>query len=179
MFDWLRAPGSAKRTAQQLYGSSVAQARWPLLYETYRVADTLAGRFEMLVLHVFLLLDRLKQEGEAGRKIGQALMEALFTAMDDDLREMGVGDLTVPKKMHQAASAFFGRAKAYEDALANDAAGVLEAALLRNVPASAGMDLDGAGLASYMRGMAGRLAAVPSAQLLAADFRFPDMDHGR
>lgn len=173
MFSWLRPRDPSKVTAQQLYGSSVAAARQPVLYERYRVADTMDGRFQMVILHVFLLLQRLKSEGEAGRGIGQALMEAVFEGLDDDLRQLGVGDITVPKKMQQAAAGFFGRAKAYEEALGGGDPAGLEAALLRNVPATEGSALDAPGLATYMRDMTGRLAAVATTELLAPGFRFP------
>lgn len=173
MFSWLRPRDPSKVTAQQLYGSSVAAARQPVLYQRHRVADTMDGRFQMVILHVFLLLQRLKADGEAGKGIGQALMEALFEGIDDDLRQLGVGDITVPKKMQQAAAAFFGRAKAYEEALGGGDPAELEAALQRNVPAIEGAALDAPGLAAYMRDMAGRLEKVATADLLAPGFGFP------
>jgi cytochrome b pre-mRNA-processing protein 3 len=132
MLQWMKQRSTIAQTARELYGSSVTQARQQWFYGVAGVPDTLEGRFEMIGLHVFLLVERLQREGEHGTRIGQSLIETMFTALDDDMRELGVGDMTVPKKVHKAAAAFYGRCKAYSDALKAEP-GALEIALHRNV----------------------------------------------
>ena len=111
------------------YEAIVAAARHPVFYADWGVADTLDGRFDMISLHAFLVLDRLKGEQQAFR---QALVDELFADMDRSLREMGVGDLSVGKKVRKMAEVFYGRVAAYDLALGG-AEGALEAAIARNV----------------------------------------------
>ena len=92
------------------------QARDPALYTAGVVADTLDGRFDLIVLHVVPLMRRLRQCDQAGRQLSQALFDVMFDDMDQSLREMGVGDLRVGKRVKQMARAFYGRALAYDDA---------------------------------------------------------------
>lgn len=123
-----------KDQAHVLYVSAVRQARQESFYATCGVPDTIDGRFDLIVLHVFLLLRGLKKGGEAGQKLGQAVLEVMFDDMDQNLREMGVGDLSVGKKVKAMARAFYGRAQAYGDALEpGAAANALEEALDRNI----------------------------------------------
>jgi cytochrome b pre-mRNA-processing protein 3 len=107
----------------------VAAARHPLFYADWGVADTLDGRFDMISLHAFLVLDRLKGTEQAFR---QDLVDELFADMDRSLREMGVGDISVGKKVRKMAEVFYGRLAAYDQALAGPE-GALEAAIARNV----------------------------------------------
>ncbi len=104
----------------------VAQARSPAFYRGYGVPDTVEGRLDMIMLHLVLVLRRLNQGQRCRRRwppAGQQLFDRFCQDMDDNFREMGVGDLTVPKEMRRVAEAFYGRAKAYESALeADDAA---------------------------------------------------------
>src|SRR5262245_21087232 len=100
-----------------LYAIAVAAARRPVLYERFGVPDTIEGRMEMVMLHVALLMSRLS--ADADRELQRALSEAFFADMDASLREIGISDVAVPKKMKVIASAFYGRLKAY-GAGAND-----------------------------------------------------------
>ncbi len=128
--------------AEALYGAIVAAARQPGFYRDWAVPDTVDGRFEMLVLHMYLVLDRLKPEPEPFR---QALTDLFFTDMDRALREMGVGDLGVSKKVRKMAEAFFGRVAAYAESKDIESLGH---ALQRNVFAGAG-DATGANLLAH------------------------------
>lgn len=122
-----------ERTGFELYGSAVAAARDPALYTRFGVPDTLDGRFDMIGLHAFLLIGRLTGEPAPGPALAQAIFDAMFSDMDINLREMGVGDLSVGKKVKAMWEAFHGRSAAYAAALrANDVA-AMEAALQRNV----------------------------------------------
>jgi cytochrome b pre-mRNA-processing protein 3 len=174
MLRWLTSPNVKQATALQLYGSSVAQARQPAFYRAFGVADSIDGRFELVMLHVGLVLRRLAEAGAEGKDLGQHLVERMFGALDDDLREIGIGDLSVPKRMTSAASAFYGRLRVYDAALgAGDAEG-LAAALARNLPATEGVVLDGAGLATYALLAAERLSDQPMAQLQRGVVSFPE-----
>lgn len=115
---WRHLKGRQRRqeAARSLYTAAVRQARDPALYTEGGVADTLDGRFDLIVLHVVPLMRRLRQCGEAGRGLSQALFDVMFDDMDQSLREMGVGDLRVGKRVKQMARAFYGRALAYDSA---------------------------------------------------------------
>jgi cytochrome b pre-mRNA-processing protein 3 len=141
MLNWLRKRNEVKRSAASLYEAIVAQSRLPHFYTESGVPDTVEGRFEVIVLHIFLVLDRLKNEVAAIEPLIYQIGEAFIDELDGAMREMGVGDTSVPKKMRLAASGFLGRLEAYHKALHQDGQEALLAALIRNVyggdPASA------------------------------------------
>lgn len=131
MFAWLTSwPNRAK--AGELYGAVVTVARTPGYYSIFCVPDTPRGRFEVIALVLFLVLERLK-DTPGGMALSQAAIEAFITDMDDCMREMGVGDLTVPKKVERAAAAFYDRAKDYRKALAENGDDALPRALLLHI----------------------------------------------
>jgi cytochrome b pre-mRNA-processing protein 3 len=113
----LFAPRPAVLAGRRLYAAAVAQARQPAFYADFGAADTVEGRFELYTLHVVLLLHRLKGHGAQAAETGQGLFDAYILGLDDALREMGVGDLSVGKKMRKLGEAFYGRAKSYDEAL--------------------------------------------------------------
>jgi cytochrome b pre-mRNA-processing protein 3 len=161
-------------TISALYGTIVAQARLPCFYREYGVADTVNGRFDLLVLHLALVLDRLAEEPKL-RELGQALFDHFCTDMDRNLREMGIGDLSVPKHMQRVGEAFYGRAQAYRAAMARDGQQELIEALERNiygkeVPSQAAA----ARLAAYMRDTVRDLRVQPASQLLAGKLTMQD-----
>lgn len=166
-----RRPGRDP-TIRALYGMIVAQARSPAFYRTHGVPDTVQGRIEMIMLHLALVLRRLRQDDAATKPVQQDLFDLFCQDMDDNFREMGVGDLSVPKEMQRVAEAFYGRARAYDAALdAADADG-LAAAVARNVHGGAGADARP--LAAYMGEVARVLSAQPTAAVLRSDIAFPD-----
>lgn len=122
-----------KRDVYQLYSKIVEQARSPAFYLEYGVADTVDGRFDMILVHLFLILHRLEEEGEHQAKLQRQLQEAFVTDMDRSLREMGVGDMSVGKQVKKMSVAWFGRAEAYRQALTVEDNNALEGALSRNV----------------------------------------------
>ena len=155
-----------------LYGMIVAQGREPAFYRSYGVPDTVNGRLEMIMLHVILLVRRLEREPAAVRSLGQGLFDAFCRDMDASLREMGVGDLAVPRKMREIGEAFYGRQAAYAAALAAPEDGPLSQALARNVFAAAA---DGAHrLAGYVREAERELAAQDGEAINRGELRFPD-----
>ena len=105
-------------TIAALYGAIVAQARDPRFYEAYGVPDTVLGRFDLIVLHLALVLRRLREGDASARTLAQGLFDAFCRDMDHNLREMGVGDQGVPRQMRRVGEAFYGRAQAYDAALA-------------------------------------------------------------
>ena len=114
-----------------MYQAAVAQSRQPYFYAELGVPDSVDGRFEMMTLHCGILVYRLKNDGKT--KLSQALFDAMFKSMDPMLREMGVGDLSVPKHMKRMMQGFNGRIINYTQALQNNGKNELEGALMRNV----------------------------------------------
>lgn len=131
MAGFLRRRDKQERAAFRLYGAAVAAARDPYLYTTLGIPDTLDGRFDAIVLHVYLLIRRLQADPDPAAALAQAVFDAMFLDMDLNLREMGVGDLSVGKRNRAMWEAFHGRSAAY--AAAWQDATALEAALTRNV----------------------------------------------
>ncbi|MEM8855438.1 MAG: ubiquinol-cytochrome C chaperone family protein [Pseudomonadota bacterium] len=115
----------------RLYDRAVAQARQPIFYQSFDVPDTLQGRFDMVVFHVSPLIDRLRDEKGAISPKGQALFDTFVADMEQNLRTIGIGDTSVPKKMKQIGEAFYGRFDAYRSAGEDRAA--LAAAVARNI----------------------------------------------
>ncbi len=118
ILDRLFRPKPAQIAGRALYSAVVAQSRTPALYLAYGAPDTPVGRFEIYSLHVVLLLDRLKRNGPQAADTAQALFDTYVRSLDDALRELGVGDLSVGKKMRKLGEAFYGRVKSYQDAFA-------------------------------------------------------------
>lgn len=116
--DRLFRPRAAQNAGKALYAALVERARDPALYLDLRVPDTVEGRFELYTAYLYLLMERLKGQGDAAKETSEALFETYVSALDHGLREMGVGDLSVGKKMRRLAEHFFGRLKSYESAVA-------------------------------------------------------------
>ena len=133
MRDWLTRPAGVRRKAGELYGMVVAAARNPDFYGVGRVADTPEGRFELVALHLFLIAERVAPVKPEGEALARHLIEAFITDMDDCMREMGVGDVVVPKRVKKAAAAFYERAGAYRTALAQPGSSAMGTALDRHV----------------------------------------------
>ncbi|MCW5773204.1 MAG: ubiquinol-cytochrome C chaperone family protein [Rhodospirillaceae bacterium] len=176
MLDFLvarRRSGAVKRNASALYAAAVAQARRPEFYTVIGVPDTLDGRFDMIVLHIHLLCRRLATHdaGPGGGELAQALFDAMFADMDRNLREMGVGDPSIPRRIKAMAKAFYGRGQAYEGALAGgDAA--LTAALARNI-FNAESAPGAAALAGYVRRAIAAIGSATPAAFAAGQIAFP------
>jgi len=137
MLTWLRGRAGNRKTIERLHAEIVAAARDPVFFTSYSVADTFEGRFEVLTLHAWLVLHRLADLPSPAPTIAQDLTDQLFRHFDIALREVGVGDTSVPKWMRRLAEAFLGRCAAYDAALrsGNEA---MAAALARNIYAGTG-----------------------------------------
>jgi cytochrome b pre-mRNA-processing protein 3 len=164
---------AANRTIRALYGTIVAQARSAAFYADYGVPDNVQGRFDLIVLHLVLLLSRLARENGPGRSLGQRLFDAFCRDLDDNLREMGVGDLAVPNQMRRFGEAFYGRQAAYLAALNAADEGAFEKALARNIFQVVGIDHRAARLARYARAVFRELDAQEEGALIRGEVVFP------
>jgi len=169
--------GAREEAAAALYQAAVIQARRPEFYLAAAVPDTLDGRFDLLALHVFLLLQRLRADGRRTAGLAQAVFDLMFADMDENLRELGVGDLSVGRKVKTMAKALMGRIAAYEPGLADQP--TLIRALGRNLyrgrPVAAEAVTQ---VARYVGAAAQDLAGQSTEALLAGRVRFVEPLHG-
>lgn len=180
---WKRIFGRSdqEQEAYAIYAALVSQARLPAHYLDGGVPDTLEGRFEMVALHAFLVLRRLRKvaEAEAGQAqaLSQKVFDILFDDMDQTLREIGISDLKVGKEIKGMAQAFYGRVAAYDEGLDSPDDALLSAALQRNLYAGAGTGADVlARMVAYMRRADADLAAAATAELFNG--RLPPFEKG-
>lgn len=175
---WARSLGRKRDDgpAHRLYVILAGQSRQPEFYLECGAPDTLDGRFDLLALHLFLVLRRLSgpQTSLESKEVSQQLFDVMFGDMDQSLREMGVGDLTVGKKIRSMSEAFYGRVAAYEKGLQAMDDAVLMAALQRNLfrgmaPAAEKLQ----NLAHYVRAADDALAGQSEAGLLRGELSFP------
>ncbi|MGG5808177.1 ubiquinol-cytochrome C chaperone family protein [Falsiroseomonas sp. CW058] len=162
-----------ERAGFSLYAAAVAAARDPGLFGTFGVPDTLDGRFDLVSLHAALLIRRVRRDPDPrGKDLAQAVFDAMFADMDVNLREMGVGDLAVGKRVKRMWEAFHGRAAAYEAALDSGDAAALAEALARNVWRGEAPGAAAAGLAAHAIAADAVLAAQPFSALVEGRVRF-------
>ena len=165
-----KPPAPPRGTIEAIYGMIVAQAREPLFYRAIGVPDTVNGRFDMVLLHLWTVLRRLRTL-DGGAELSQALFDHFCGDMDANLRELGVGDLTVPKRMQKFGEAFYGRTAAYDAAL-DKGAEPLAQALCKNI--LNGRDIASARrLAAYVDAALAALAALDDKAVADAAWRFP------
>ena len=168
--DRLFRPRPAKLAGAELYLKAAAQARRPALYTAMRSPDTREGRFELYTLHVILLLERLRGQGAAAAETSQAAFDAYLRGLDDAFRELGVGDMSVGKKMKKLGQAFYGRLRSYDQAVATlPSRAELEALIGRTV----GEEADARALADYLLTARDQLAAQPLDGLLTGNVAWP------
>jgi cytochrome b pre-mRNA-processing protein 3 len=172
-FNHFRKPRLAPRgTIETIYGMIVTQAREPLFYRDLGVTDTVNGRFDLLVLHLWMVLCRLRPIA-GGVDLAQALFDRFCEDLDANLREMGVGDLAVPKRMQAFGEAFYGRSAAYDLAL-TDGEAALAQALCKNI--LNGRDIENARrLAAYTKTVIVALEQQDDAVLLNGSWAFPQL----
>lgn len=164
--------GSRRAAVHALYGRLVEQARQPTFFLDWGVPDTLDGRFEVLALHAFLVLNRLKADHAATAGFAQDLFDTMFADMDRGLRELGASDLGVGRHVKAMARGLYGRIVAYERGLTGGDS-LLEEALLRNFYGGrTASDAELAAVAGYVRRQAAALAAQPAGALLAGEVSF-------
>ncbi|MFC5386379.1 ubiquinol-cytochrome C chaperone family protein [Aquamicrobium segne] len=172
--------GAKRQTNRQatdaLYGEIVAAARQPWFYLQWKVPDTPLGRFEMLSLHMFLLQYRLHGQAGPAKDMAQVLIDEFFLDVDHSLRELGISDVGVPKRMKRLAKMYYGRTAAYADALERQDDQALVAALKRNICPDEGGDEDwreSALLAAYVKQVVHDLSAQTLDSICAGVLHFP------
>ncbi len=143
------------------YAALTAAARMPGLYEHLNVPDTVMGRFEMLSIAMILFFRRTRSSETSGQEIAQEIVDAFFQDIDYSIRELGIGDNSVPKRMKKLAGMFYGRLEAYSKAMDQGDAAALSAALQRNIYPEATEPGDMAGLAQWMMAAEAHLSAIP------------------
>ncbi len=170
-FNHFRKPRASSRgTIEAIYGMIVTQARQPWFYRDLGVPDTVNGRFDLLVLHLWMVLRRF-QSADGAASLSQALFDHFCDDMDANLREMGVGDLTVPKRMQAFGEAFYGRAAAYDLALSSGQEPLAQA-LCKNILNGEGID-KARRLAIYAESAIASLTGLDEAALRGAAWKFP------
>jgi len=171
-----RARRSNRVLIDQLHGKIVAASRKPALYRELGVPDRYDGRFEMVTVYAGLVIRRLTGLSGVGTELAQALADCVFRHFEVALREIGVGDVAVPKRLKRMAEAFYGRSKAYSEALDRSDREALIAAVARNIygvadPARAPMAAD---LAALLRATADALDRTPLEVFARGEVEFPE-----
>ncbi|HTM77097.1 MAG TPA: ubiquinol-cytochrome C chaperone family protein [Devosia sp.] len=162
---------TAPEPVYAVYRAIVAQSRQPRFYTDWAVPDTVTGRFDMISLHLALLFRRLRSESGAQKEFSQAVFDLFFKDMDRSLREMGAGDLAVPKKIQKMGNIFFGLLAALNDAMDRKDLPALAAVLSRNVfDGDEGPQVQA--LAEYLLAEDTRLAAQPAASITGGAITF-------
>jgi cytochrome b pre-mRNA-processing protein 3 len=141
MLNLLRKSAARKQEGRRLYDALVSRSREPVFFADFGVADSIDGRFDMLVFHAWLALAEL--QGGSG---AQALTDTIFTGFDEAMREQGVGDMGLGHKLKAMANAFYGRIAVYDAAKTEEE---LAAALAKNLWRGADVDTRARGLAAY------------------------------
>jgi len=171
-----RLPFRRSRTddaALRLYQGIVAQARRPEFYLRCGVADTPDGRFDMVILHTYVVLRRLRAEHEVAGDLAQALFDMMFADIDQNLREMGIGDMGISHRIKAMAQGFYGRMAAYDAGLDSGDRQMLTEALERNLYRNTQPSADQvAAMADYLNRESTGLAAVAADRLLAGTVEF-------
>lgn len=161
--------------AAKLYGAIVAQARLPLFYQALGVPDTLQGRFSVLALNLFAVLRRLRGEGGKARDMSQALIDRFSADMETVLRELGIGDLSIPKKVRGLAASSAALLAGYDEAY-DDGGDALAGAVAESLPLEgAAAEAAGRRLAHYVQEVVRHLEAQPLAALRAGAMTYPEV----
>ena len=174
----LRARRRDREAAERLYDRAVAAARRPALYVDFGVPDTLQGRFEMIALHLFALMHRLMHEPGDDPDLARLIAERFVADMDASFREMGVGDVSVPKRMSALYRSFGGRVSAYKAGI-EGGRGELVAALARNVFPDDPQDWRAAALGDHLWATVGAVRNADLARLSLGEVQFPEVGAAR
>ncbi len=177
LFKFFYIDTDERAAAARLHGAVVARAREPAFYLDHGVPDTIDGRFEMIALHAFAILDRLGREGEPMQGLAQALLDRIGEDLAMNLREMGVGDLGVGRRIKVMGEALFGRGNAYREALADAGDDAVAAALRRNLYGTVPLvdDRHVAGMAAYLRALVSGVGSLDAGLLRRGEITWPGL----
>ena len=162
-----------EKIVSRIYSSVVAAGRQPALYANWGVPDTPIGRYEAIGLHMILFLHRTRGGSEALEQLAQDVLDEFFLELDHSIRELGVGDAGVPKRMKKLGKMFYGRMKPYWTALDDNNVENLSDAVIRNVSPENMDGLNGHAIATYMIKGAEQLAALTDEAVLRGELSFP------
>jgi len=174
LLTWLKQRGDQRRTARALYGSIVTQARHPIFYASWGVPDTAEGRFEVLAMHLVLVLRRLGSRDAVDFRVLRVLNEIFVVDLDDALRELAVGDLAVPRQVKRAVAVLHDRHVLYGGAL--DDGGdrrLADAVSARLGTLKDARDLDTAAICAYLREAARNIDQADDTALIAGRLSWP------
>ena len=176
MFKWFHARRQRQDVAAKLYKDLVSHARGPVFYLSYGVPDSELGRFEMICLHSYLLFRRLGKTDIAGKELAQSVHDLMFADLDRTLREQGIGDMSIGKRVKALARNLYGRIDAYETGFAEGPAGLADA-LRRNLYASADVtDGEISAMITYIKGAMAILDAQQTAEIMAGRVFFSEVN---
>jgi cytochrome b pre-mRNA-processing protein 3 len=171
---WARTRTETGRRARRAYEAIVTQSRDPVFYDEMGVPDTIDGRFGVLVLHLFAAVERLSRAGEQGGKIARATVEAFITDVEDSMREVGIGDTSVPRRVKRAAIAYYDRRAFYRAGLLAGDRAALAATLATDIAGDASARC-GLPLAHYLAASMAHLDALDDSAVTAGTLTFPGL----
>jgi cytochrome b pre-mRNA-processing protein 3 len=174
IFGLFRTKNHNRIIVDRQYATLAATARTPDFYARLDVPDTVMGRFEMLSVVMILFFRRTRASATSGQELAQEIVDAFFQDIDYSIRELGIGDNSVPKRMKKFASMFYGRLESYAAAMDGSDHEALAAALRRNIhPDNAGEAPSMTGLANWMMTAEGHLGQVSEAEIATGSATFP------
>jgi cytochrome b pre-mRNA-processing protein 3 len=181
MFRWFAGRAARKDAAERIYDAIVAQSRNPAFYLRCGVPDTLSGRFDMLVIHMFVVLQILKLGGREGQLLAQEIVEAFIREMDTMVRDLGVSDRNVPKEVRKIAQLFYGQLLAYSSAVQRGEAKGLANEVWKSFQSGEGSNpsIGADTISNYMRQSIKNIQEMPLNMLLQGNIRFPDIAPSR
>ncbi|AXA42260.1 ubiquinol-cytochrome C chaperone family protein [Rhizobium leguminosarum] len=173
IFGLFRKKNNNQAIVDRQYAALTAAARMPEIYERLNVPDTVMGRFEMLSIAMILFFRRTRVSATSGQEIAQEIVDAFFQDIDYSIRELGIGDNSVPKRMKKLAGMFYGRLEAYSKAMDTGDAEALAFALQRNIYPETSAPADMTGLAGWMMAAESHLSAVPEEVITTGSVALP------
>ncbi|MGR8960524.1 ubiquinol-cytochrome C chaperone family protein [Rhizobium leguminosarum] len=173
IFGLFRKKNNNQAIVDRQYAALTAAARMPEIYERLNVPDTVMGRFEMLSIAMILFFRRTRASATSGQEIAQEIVDAFFQDIDYSIRELGIGDNSVPKRMKKLAGMFYGRLEAYSKAMDTGDAEALAVALQRNIYPETSAPADMTGLAGWMMAAESHLSAVPEEVITTGSVTLP------
>lgn len=182
MFRWFAGRAARKESAEKIYDAIVAQSRNPSFYLHCSVPDTLSGRFDMLVIHMFIVLQILKIGGREGQLLAQEIVEAFIREMDTMVRDLGVSDRNVPKEVRKIAQLFYGQLLAYSSTMQRNDLHSLADEIWKSFQSGDGADVQPVHadeLAYYIARSIKAIQEMPLNMLLQGNIRFPEIVYDR
>ncbi len=174
IFGLFRKKNNNQAIVERQYSTLTAAARMPEFYETMNVPDTVMGRFEMLSLVMILFFRRTRASGTSGQEIAQEIVDAFFQDIDYSIRELGIGDNSVPKRMKKLAGMFYGRLEAYSKAMDAGNGEELATALSRNIHPKSEAPADMSELSGWMFKAEAALSGQSEDQIATGSATLPE-----